>query len=111
MLGQSQQDAKNIKQISINTKVNPLHAFAIGFKTKKIYNIYVSMMQIGKTFRTYNNAKQVTPKGASILNLMDIDENILQKISKCFQNQQKFNGPTLEVSKNPNIRLIIAYKK
>jgi hypothetical protein len=29
----------------------------------------------------------------------------LQKISKCFQSQQNFNGPTLEVSKKPNIRL------
>jgi hypothetical protein len=48
-------------------------------------------MQIGKAFRTYNNANQVTPKGASILNLMYIDENILQKISKCFQSQQNFN--------------------
>ncbi len=47
-------------------------------------------MQIGKAFRTYNNANQVTPMGASILNLMDIDENILQKIFKCFQNQQNF---------------------
>ncbi len=76
-----------------------------------MYNIYVSMMQIGKAFRTYNNVNQVTPKGASILNLMDIDENILRKISKCFQSQQNFNGPTLEVSKEPNIQLTIACKK
>jgi hypothetical protein len=69
------------------------------------------MMQIGKAFRTYNNVNQVTPKGASILNLMDIDENILRKISKCFQSQQNFNGSTLEVSKEPNIQLTIACKK
>jgi hypothetical protein len=60
-------------------------------------------MQIGKIFRTYNDANQVTTKGASILNLIDINKNILQKISKCFQSQQNFNGPTLEVSKKPNI--------
>jgi len=76
-----------------------------------MYNIYVSTMQISKAFRTYNNMNQVTRKGASILNLMDIDENILQKIFKCFQSQQNFNGSTFEVSKEPNIQLTIACKK
>jgi hypothetical protein len=68
-------------------------------------------MQIDKAFRTYNNVYQVTPRGASILNLMDIEENILLKISKCFQNQQNLNGPILEVSKEPNIQLTIVCKK
>lgn len=38
---------------------------------------------------------------------MDTNENIIQKIFKCFQSQQNFNGPTLEVSKEPNIQLTI----
>jgi len=45
------------------------------------------MRKVGKALRAYDDGNQVPPKGASILNHVDIDENVMREILKYLQNQ------------------------
>jgi len=49
---------------------------------EKMHNIFVGITKACGTPRAYNDENQVAPKGASILNPIDIDENVAQKILK-----------------------------
>ncbi len=49
---------------------------------EKMHNIFVGIAKACGTPRTYNDGKQVAPKGASILNFIDIDEDVAQEITK-----------------------------
>lgn len=82
-----------------------------GFGIKKMHNIFIGTTKVGGVFGTYNDGNQVAPKGASILNHVDIDEDVTQEIPKSPQNQQNFNGSIPKVSKHPNIPLIATCKK
>lgn len=77
-----------------------------------MHNIFISTTKVGGgAFGTYNDGNQVAPKGASILNHVDIDEDVTQEIPKSLQNQQNFNGSIPKVSNHPNISLITTCKK
>ncbi len=75
---------------------------ANGFVSKKMHNIFISTTKVGGAFGTYNDENQVAPKSASILNHVDINENV---------TQQNFNGSIPKVSKHPNTPLIATCKK
>jgi hypothetical protein len=40
-----------------------------------MHNIFANMVKASKAFGTYSNGNQVVPKGASILILININEN------------------------------------
>jgi hypothetical protein len=75
---------------------------------KKMHDIFIGTTKVGGAFGTYNDGNQVAPKSASILNHVDIDEDVTQEIPKSLQN---FNGSIPKVSKHPNIPLIATCKK
>ncbi len=75
---------------------------ANGFVSKKMHNIFISTTKVGGAFGTYNDGNQVAPKSASILNHVDINEDV---------TQQNFNGSIPKVSKHPNTPLIVTCKK
>jgi len=76
-----------------------------------MHNIFIGITKVGGAFGTYNDGNQVAPKGVSILNHVDIDEDVTQEIPKSPQNQQKFSGSLPKVSKHLNIPLIATCKK
>jgi hypothetical protein len=78
---------------------------------EKTHNIFTSTTKVGKALRAYDGGNQIPPKGASILNHVDIDENVMHDIFKYLQNQQNFNGSILEISKNRDTPLTITCKK
>jgi hypothetical protein len=49
---------------------------------KKMHNIFARIAKAYGTPRAYNDGKQIAPKGASILNPIDIDEDVAQEIPK-----------------------------
>jgi len=49
---------------------------------EKMHNIFTGITKACGTPRAYNDENQVAPKGASILNPIDIDEDVAQKILK-----------------------------
>jgi len=56
-----------------------------------MHNIFKSRSKVGKTLGAHDGGNQVAPKGASILNHVDIDENVMHEIFKYLQNQQKIS--------------------
>jgi hypothetical protein len=48
-----------------------------------MHNIFEGVTKAYRTPWAYNDDNQVAPKGASILNPIDIDEDVAQKIFKC----------------------------
>jgi hypothetical protein len=76
-----------------------------------MHNIFTSKSKVGKTLGAHDGGNQVAPKGASILDHVDIDENVMHEILKYLQNQQNFNGSIPEISKDCDTPLIIACKK
>lgn len=58
-----------------------------------------------------DGGNQVPPNGASILNHVDIDENVIHENFKYLQNQKNFNGSILEIFKDSDTPLTIACKK
>lgn len=59
---------------------------------EKMHNIFASMAKASRAFGTYNDGNQVVPKGASILILININEDATQEISKSPQDQQNLDG-------------------
>jgi hypothetical protein len=47
---------------------------------EKMHNIFTRITKSCGTPQTYNDQNQVAPKGATILNPIDIDEDVAQKI-------------------------------
>lgn len=50
------------------------------------------MAKASRAFGTYSDGNQVVPKGASILILININEDATQEISKSPQDQQNLDG-------------------
>jgi hypothetical protein len=76
-----------------------------------MHNIFTSKIKVGKAHGAHDGGNQVPHKGASILNHVDIDENVMHEIFKYLQNQQNFNGSIPEISKDRDTPLTIACKK
>jgi len=49
---------------------------------EKMHNIVVGIAQANGAPKAYNDGNQVAPKAASILNLVDIDEDVAHEIPK-----------------------------
>jgi hypothetical protein len=45
-----------------------------------MHHIFARTTKVGRAPRAYNDENQVAPKGASILNLVDIDEDVAHEI-------------------------------
>jgi hypothetical protein len=76
-----------------------------------MHNIFISTKKIIGALRTCDDGSQNAPKGANILNHVDINEDVAQKIPKSLQDQHNFDGSIPKVSKDPNLPLTIGYKK
>lgn len=76
-----------------------------------MHNIFASMAKASRAFGTYSDGNQVVPKGASILILININEDATQDISKSPQDQQNLDGTIFKVFKGLDIPLTIACMK
>ncbi len=68
-----------------------------------MHNIFISIEKTSGAPRTYGDGNQIAPKAANILNHVDINEDVAQKIPKSLQDQHNFDGSIPEVSKDPNL--------
>jgi len=59
-----------------------VQVLANGFGLKKCITFFIGIAKACGTLRAYNDENQVAPKGASILNPIDIDEDVAKKIIK-----------------------------
>jgi hypothetical protein len=52
-----------------------------------MHDIFRSIKKTIGALRTYGDENQIAPKGANILNRVDINEDVAQKIPKYLQDQ------------------------
>jgi hypothetical protein len=58
--------------------------YANGFLFEKMHNVFVGTTKLDGASKGYNDGNQVAPKATSILNLVDINENVASEIPKSF---------------------------
>ncbi len=111
MLGQNWQNAKDIQQISRNIKWNKHKCLQVDLVWKNTQHFCKNNKSWWGALGAYDDGNQVAPKGARILNLVDIDKDVAEEILKSLQDQQNFDGSIPKVSKDHDIPLIVACKK
>ncbi len=76
-----------------------------------MHNIFVSTTKVGKAPRACDGGNQVPPKGASILNHVDINENVIMIFLNIFKINKISMDQFFKISKDRDTPLIITHKK